>query len=180
MKGRALARRLALCALLAVVATMLSYLEGLLPFPMPVPGLKLGFANVATLFALYHLSFKEAAAVVLVRCALSALLFGALAQLPFSLGGALCALLVMALSRRCPALSVFGVGIAGAAAHNAAQVSVAALLYGTPALFAYLAWLLPASILTGGAVALLYGVFGRAMRPIMRSAGLYPSRESHE
>ena len=71
MKNRTITT-LALCTALALV---LSYLESLLPAP-GVPGVKLGLANLAVLFALYRLGFKEAAAVSLLRVLLVSLLFG--------------------------------------------------------------------------------------------------------
>lgn len=165
-------RRVALCGLIAAVAFALSFLESLIPFPMPLPGMKLGLANIATLFAVYALGAGEAALMVLTRCLLSALLFGGPTQLAFSLAGGMLALAVMELLRRLPGLSAYGVSVAGAAAHNIAQVAVAAFTLSTPAIWGYLAWLLPVSVVTGWAVALVYLFAWQRLRaPVRRMLG---------
>lgn len=166
MKG---ARRIALCAALAAAGMILGFLESLIPFPMPLPGMKLGLANVVTLFALYRLSAREALAIVCVRCTLSALLFGGIASLPYSLAGALLAVAAMELARRSGWFSVYGVSVAGAAAHGVGQVSVAAVAFSSAAMLGYLAALLPVSLLTGGAMGLLFQAFDRAFRVAMRN-----------
>lgn len=130
-------------------AFVLSWLEVVLPLSLPVPGIKLGLANIATLIALYKLGVLPALSVLVSRCVLSALLFGGVTQLLFSLTGGLAALAVMALLRRAPVFSPYGVSIAGAAAHNIGQVTVAVVLMQTPSLYSYLLFLLPVGVLTG-------------------------------
>ena len=73
---------LALCASLAMV---LSYVESLFPAFVAVPGVKLGLANIAVVFALYSLGFWEAGVVSLVRTVSLALLFGNGASFLYSL-----------------------------------------------------------------------------------------------
>ena len=50
-------RQLALCAVLTALALGLSTLENLFPVTLviPLPGVKLGLANIVTVFALYQL-----------------------------------------------------------------------------------------------------------------------------
>ena len=81
---------MALCAVLAALALGLSTLENLFPVTavVPVPGVKLGLANIVTVFALYRLGAPEALAILLVRCALGGLFAGNVSALLFStLGG---------------------------------------------------------------------------------------------
>lgn len=113
-------RELTLCAVLSALALALSYMESFFPLALivPLPGVKLGLANIVTLYALYALGFPSALAILLVRCTLGALFAGNASALLFSLLGGLSALLVMALLSRTKKLSIFGVSIAGAAAHN--------------------------------------------------------------
>ena len=68
-------RTLCRLALLTGVALVLSYLEGLLPPVVPLPGVKLGLANLVTLFLLYRVGVAEAALVLAARILLSSLLF---------------------------------------------------------------------------------------------------------
>ena len=117
-------RELTLCAVLAALALALSYMESFFPLALivPLPGVKLGLANIVTLYALYAIGFPSALAILLVRCTLGALFAGNASALLFSLLGGLSALFVMALLSKSKKLSIFGVSIAGAAAHNCGQV----------------------------------------------------------
>ena len=90
-------RQLTLCALLTALALALSYLENLFPLSLaiPIPGVKLGLANIVTVFALYALGPGEALLILLARCFLGALFAGNMNALIFSLLGGLCAMTAM-------------------------------------------------------------------------------------
>lgn len=145
-------RRLTRCAVLTALALALSVAEGLFPLTIlfPLPGLRLGLANLVTVYALYALSGQEALLILLVRCMLGALVGGNLTALAFSLTGGLMALGTMALLRRIPALSLLGVSVGGAAAHNTGQILAAMAVLGSRAPLLYLPPLLLCSIVTGG------------------------------
>ena len=144
-------RRLTRCAVLTALALALSAAEGLAPLTVlfPLPGLRLGLANLVTVYALCRMDQREALLILLARCLLGALIGGNLTALAFSLSGGLLALGTMALLVRVPALSLFGVSVAGAAAHNTGQVLAAAAVLGTAATFVYLPPLLLCSLVTG-------------------------------
>lgn len=161
-------KQLTLCALLTAMALALSYLENLFPLALaiPIPGVKLGLANIVTLFALYALGPGQALLILLARCLLGSLFAGNMNALLFSLLGGLCAMGTMtALSRR-RGLSVYGVSVGGAAAHNAGQIAAAVLTLGSGAPLYYLPVLLAVSLLTGGltglAAACLFRGLGHA------------------
>lgn len=71
-------RRLARSALLTALALGLSYMERFIPLQLliPLPGIKLGLANVVTLFAVYFLGSRAALQILCVRCLLGALFGG--------------------------------------------------------------------------------------------------------
>lgn len=144
-------KRLTRCAVLTALALALSVAEGLVPLTVlfPLPGLRLGLANLVTVYALCLFSGREALGILLARCLLGALLGGNLSALAFSLSGGLFALLVMRLLLPLPFLSLYGVSIAGAAAHNTGQIMSAIAVLGSPAPLLYLPPLLVASVLTG-------------------------------
>ena len=146
-------RKTVLLALLTAAAMILSYVESLLPSP-GVPGVKLGLANIAVIFALYRLGGREAAAVSLVRVGMVSLLFGSLGALFYSLAGAVLSLAVMALVRRTERFSAVGVSVAGGVSHNAGQILMAMLLLETRRLI----WLLPVLVLSGLAGGILVGL----------------------
>ena len=145
---RVSSKTLALCALLSALALALSWAESFLILPLGVPGMKLGLANIVTLYALYALSFPAALSILLVRCTLGAFFAGSVSSLLFSLGGGLLALTVMALVRKSP-LSIYGVSLCGAAAHNIGQVLVAIGVLRSAAPLGYLPFLLILSLFTG-------------------------------
>ena len=144
--------------MLTAVAMILSYVESLLP-SVGIPGVKMGLANIAVIFALFRFGWKEAAALSLVRVVLVSLLFGSVGAMFYSLAGAVLSLAVMALLRRLDRFSTVGVSVAGGVAHNAGQILMAMLILQTKQLLGYLPVLAAAGIgggiLTGLAAALL-------------------------
>lgn len=151
-------KRLVLLAMLTAVAMILSYVESLLP-SVGIPGVKMGLANIAVIFALFRFGWKEAAALSLVRVVLVSLLFGSVGAMLYSLAGAVLSLAVMALLRRIDRFSTVGISVAGGVAHNAGQILMAMLILQTKQLLVYLPVLAVSGIaggaLTGLAAALL-------------------------
>lgn len=144
-------KKLTRCAVLVALALALSVAEGLVPLTIlfPLPGLRLGLANLVTVYVLVTMGAGEAVMILLVRCFLGALLGGNLSSLAFSLTGGLLAFGVEALLLHCKSLSLFGVCIAGAAGHNTGQIMASIVMMKTPATLVYLPPLLMASLLTG-------------------------------
>ena len=151
-------KRLVLLAMLTAVAMILSYVESLLP-SVGIPGVKMGLANIAVIFALFRFGWKEAAALSLVRVVLVSLLFGSVGAMLYSLAGAVLSLAVMALLRRIDRFSTVGISVAGGIAHNAGQILMAILILQTKQLLGYLPVLavsgIAGGVLTGLAAALL-------------------------
>ncbi len=142
---------LTLCAMLISLALALSYAERFIPLQMliPLPGIKLGLANIVTLTALYLLGAKSAFAILILRCFLGSLFGGGITGFLFSLCGGLLSMTAMTLARRLPCFSVYGVSILGAAAHNIGQIAVAILLMRSVYIGAYLPYLLIVALFTG-------------------------------
>ncbi len=151
-------KRLVLLSMLTAVAMILSYVESLLP-SVGIPGVKMGLANIAVIFALFRFGWKEAAALSLVRVVLVSLLFGSVGAMLYSLAGAVLSLAVMALLRRIDRFSTVGISVAGGVAHNAGQILMAMLILQTKQLLGYLPVLavsgIAGGVLTGLAAALL-------------------------
>ncbi|MGM9619553.1 MAG: Gx transporter family protein [Oscillospiraceae bacterium] len=158
-------KRLALAALLTALALALNYMERLFPLPLliPLPGVKLGLANVVTLFALCYLGAPMAFAVLGARVLLGALFAGNASALLYSALGGFFALCVMSLAVRWRRLSLYGVSILGAAAHNLGQICAALLTLGNTAVLGYLPALLLVSVLSGTVTGALSSLLFRAM-----------------
>lgn len=158
-------KQLSLCAVLTAMALALSYVEGFLPLSLiiPLPGIKLGLANIVTVFALYALGPAQALLILAARCFLGSVFAGNLNALLFSLLGGLAAMAVMILLSRLPQLSIYGVSMGGAAAHNCGQVAAALISLGNAAPLAYLPVLLAVSLLTGALTGYLSSLLFRAL-----------------
>lgn len=145
------AKQISLCAIFVALALALSYTERLIPLQLlvPLPGIKLGLANVVTLVALYLLKKRYAFGILLCRCILGAVFGGGITGLLFSFCGGFLAFWCMAAAKKAPLFSVFGVSVLGAAAHNMGQILAAMVLMRSLYIGAYLTWLLPVSVVTG-------------------------------
>ena len=144
-------KRLTLCAILIALALALSYTERFIPLQMviPLPGVKLGLANIVTLIALYLMGPKYAFAILIPRCIFGAVFGGGITGLLFSMTGGILAMAVMSLARKLPLFSVYGVSILGAAAHNIGQILAAMVLMNSVYIGAYLPYLLIVALFTG-------------------------------
>ncbi|MBQ2061737.1 MAG: Gx transporter family protein [Oscillospiraceae bacterium] len=157
-------KKLALCAVLSALALGLSTLENLFPVSLavPLPGVKLGLANIVTVFALYELGAPAALAILVTRCLLGGLFSGTVTALLFSLLGGLCAMGVMILLKRSRRLSIYGVSIGGAAAHNVGQIAAAVITLGNPMVVGYLPFLLAVALVTGSLTGFVVSLLTRA------------------
>lgn len=158
-------KQLTLCAVLTAMALGLSYLENLFPLALaiPLPGVKLGLANIVTLFALYALGAGQAMAILLARCILGSIFAGNMNAMIFSVFGGVTAMAVMILLSRWKRLSVYGVSIGGAAGHNCGQIAAAMVTLGTAAPLYYLPFLLGVSLFTGALTGLVGACLFRAL-----------------
>ena len=147
------------------MALALSYLENFFPLSLaiPVPGIKLGLANIVTVFARYALGSGQALMILLARCFLGAVFAGNMNALIFSVMGGLTAMVVMILLKKWKKLSIYGVSIGGAAAHNCGQVAAAVLTLGNSGPLYYLPVLLGVSLFTGALTGLIAACLFRAL-----------------
>ncbi|PKM89672.1 MAG: heptaprenyl diphosphate synthase [Firmicutes bacterium HGW-Firmicutes-12] len=150
------------------LASVLGLLEAFLPNPFPLPGVKLGLANIVTLLVIYLFGTKEGLAIAFLRVLFVSFLSGTFLSVGFflSLSGATVSALVMAaLKKYIPSLSIIGISIAGAVTHNIAQLLAASVLIQTGYIFFYLPVLLLASLPTG----LSTGYMARLLLPYLQN-----------
>ncbi len=143
-------KKLTYMALLTAVALIIFVLESFIPAPVPVPGIKLGLANIVTLYALWTLRPGEALTILLTRIILGSIFTGQLMSLLYSLGGGLLCF-VLTLAARCVLTEqqIWVSSILGSMAHNVGQILVAVVLTATPGVAVYLSLLLISAIITG-------------------------------
>lgn len=165
-------KKLSICAVLISLALVLSYIERFFPLQMivPLPGIKLGLANIVTLVALYYLDWKSTYGIILVRCLLGAIFSGSVSGLIFSLTGGLFSVSIMLLVKKISCFSIYGVSILGAAAHNMGQIMAAIVLMQSIYIGSYLPYLLIVALFTGYAMG---SVTAGVLKVILRTGGTF-------
>ena len=143
-------KKLTLLGLLSAIALTIFMVEAQIPPVVPLPGVKLGLANIVTVFAVFALGPKEGAAVLFVRIFLGAVFAGNFSTIFYSAAGGVCAILVTILLRKLLTKKQLWVaGVCGAIAHSIGQMAMAITLLETPGLIAYLPVMIVASIISG-------------------------------
>ena len=139
-------------SMLLALSVALNVIEASLPlFNGYIPGLKLGLANIVTLFIIYKFSLKDAFYVGILRVFLVGILRTGLFSTTFffSLSGVLLSIICMYLAKNLFKLSIVGVSIIGSISHSIGQVFTSILLLQMTSMIYYLPWLLLFSIPTG-------------------------------
>ena len=156
-KTNSIAYKTALCGILCAQALALSWLENLLPaLPYMPPGAKPGFSNIVTMFTAGSIGLGPTMAVTIIKAGFAFLTRGATAG-AMSLAGGVFSTLVMWLLLRFTRekLGLIGVSIICAAAHNIAQLTVAAFITGTKSVLYYAPFLGIYAVITGAVTGLL-------------------------
>ena len=139
-------RRMVLLALFIAMASVLHVVESWMPLPLPVPGIKLGLANIISLIVIATFGWRDALYVVIVRVFLASLFGGIFLGPSFamSISGALVSTIVMAYAFQHwhSTFSLIGISIIGAVVHNMIQIAVAAFLVSSVGLLWYLPYLI--------------------------------------
>ena len=159
-------KRIAFLSILTALGMVLSYLEALIPVIFGVPGMKAGLGNILVVFLLYKYSRKDALIVNLLRISLTAVLFGNLYSLAYSLAGAALSFALMVVLKKTGIFSCYGVSMAGGMAHNLGQILIALFLVENYRIILYLPILLITGCITGAGIAFI------AVRVIRRTEGI--------
>ncbi len=143
-------KRITILGLFTTIALAIYYAESLLPSLVPIPGIKLGLANIITLILIKNATLKDAFFVLLMRIFIATFLFGQAMSLLYSLAGGLCSLLAMFLIHKfLHGHFTILTGIFGALFHNLGQLLMAMLLVSSATPLAYLPFFVLSSLITG-------------------------------
>lgn len=148
-------KKIASYGLFIALAFIFSYIESLVPIPFPVPGIKLGLANLVIIIAIYGIGPKEAFVLSIVRVILVGFTFRDPSTLIFSLAGGVLSWLAMVIFMKLKLFSMIGVSIIGGIAHNIGQIIVAILYVNNPSLIYYLPLLLISGVVSGTLIGIL-------------------------
>ena len=142
-------KKIAVLALSIALAMILSFVESQIPAFVAIPGVKIGLANIAVVFVLYKLGWKEAVMISLVRVFMVSVLFGTAVSLFYSVAGAVLSLTGMVLLRKTGLFSTVAVSVTGGVLHNVGQILMACLLLETNVIVYYLPFLILSGVIAG-------------------------------
>lgn len=173
-------RRVGYVGLLVSMGLVFQILESFLPPLLPLPGAKLGLANLATVIALFFLGPGSALEVTLLRCLLGGFLRGSFIGLALSTGGGVAAWAAMSFLYLLHPLpfSVVGISVMGAVAHNSAQLGIAMLLINFVGIYHYLPYLLLVALPTGIFIGVTARRLAQALERFSRSELVGIDREA--
>lgn len=144
------AKRIAELSVLTAVSLIIFIVELQIPNPFPIPGIKLGLANIITVFAVYHYNAYEVALIVTVRLLLGSVFSGNFMALIYSASGAfLCLLGMLLLKRIIDEKHIWIASVFGAVLHNTGQIIAAVIVTQTVEIVAYYPFLLVSGCLAG-------------------------------
>ena len=142
--------RIVRIALFVALASVIHYFENLIVIPIPIPGFKLGLANIVGLFVLFYIDWKEYLAVTYFRILLVSLIstgFGTGFLLSFS--GSTFAVIISIILYKFLKCSIYSVSVVSALFHATGQVLMYALISMQFYIISYLAILALLSMLAG-------------------------------
>ena len=143
-------RKLTQMARLTAIALTIFMVEAQIPALVPVPGVKLGLSNIVTVFAVFAMGPKEAAAILFARVFLGAVFAGNFSTIFYSAaGGALAIVVTIFLRKVLTEKQLWVAGVMGAIAHSIGQMAMAIAITQTIGLVSYLPMMIICSIVTG-------------------------------
>ena len=151
-------KKIAVLALAIALAMILSFVESQIPAFVAIPGVKIGLANIAVVFVLYKLGWKEAVLISLVRVVMVSMLFGTLVSLFYSVAGAVLSLTGMVLLKKTGLFSTVAVSVTGGVLHNVGQILMACLLLETNVIVYYLPFLILSGVIAGVVIAVVSAI----------------------
>lgn len=164
-------KKITFLALFTTLSLAVYAIESAIPPLVPIPGIKLGLANIVTLILLRHFTFKDTIIVLLSRILLSALLFGQALSLLYSLAGGFLSLLIMALIMKLLRKNlIFLTGAMGGLAHNMGQLALAFAITSTKGVLSYMPFLILSGILTGIFTGFCAGFLGSCLGFLCKNA----------
>ena len=143
-------KRLTELAMLTAVALIIFVIELQIPPLTAIPGVKLGLANIITVYCVYRYKPWEAALVVAVRVIIGAMFASSFSTILYSASGAfLCLLGMIPVSRLFPKLPIWACSVIGAVLHNIGQIAAVIVSFGSFAVIGYLPFLIIGGIISG-------------------------------
>ena len=143
-------KKITILGLLTTIALTIFIIESALPPLAPIPGIKLGLANIVTLFILLRFEISDAVLVLLIRIILASVFAGQMVSFLYSIcGGVLCLIVMALINKLLNRKYIFLTSILGAIAHNAGQIIAAYFVLKMSGIFVYVPFLMISGVVTG-------------------------------
>lgn len=137
-------------AMLTTVALIIFVVEAQIPSLVPVPGVKLGLANIITVYAMFCCGARDTFLILLCRIVLGSIFCGQMMSFMYSLcGGIFCYLIMLVMRQLVTERQIWVCSVVGAIFHNLGQITVAVIITHTLAIISYLPVLLVSGIISG-------------------------------
>ena len=159
------AKKFAQISMLSALTVVLSFLEGMLP-ELPVPGAKLGLANLVVMTATDLYGISGGISTTFVKAFFAVITRGPVAGL-MSFSGSMLSMLMMwfFMNYDKNKLGYVGIGVIGAVSHNMGQLGAAFLMMNSAVLF-YVPFLIIAAVFTGA----FTGIVNSLLLPIIKKS----------
>lgn len=148
--------KLTFLSLFTSLGLVLSYIEMQIPYFLPVPGIKLGLANIMSIVVLYAYGLRETLLISILRIIIINVLFGTIVSFLYAFTGGILSLFVMFLLKKITNCSKKFISIMGAISHNIGQILIAIMITETKEIIYYLPVLIIAGLISG----LIIGIIG--------------------
>jgi len=143
-------KKLVLNSLLTTISLIIFVLESFIPPLTPIPGIKIGLANIITLFAIYNISCKDAFTILILRVILSSIFSGQFMSFIYSISGGILCLIFMSISKRFfDSSQMWITSVIGAVFHNLGQIIIAVIVTGTIEIIWYFPFLIVGGLIAG-------------------------------
>lgn len=138
----------------AALAIIMGWVEMMIPLPIPVPGVKIGLANVIVVMSMYYFDNKTALGISFIRIVISGLLFSGFSGFLYSVAGAILSFIIMVLAKDIIKFNIYSVSILGGICHNIGQIVIASIVVKTN-LSIYMPILIISGLITGTLIGII-------------------------
>ena len=137
-------------SLLATISLALFVIETRIPNLIPISGIKIGLANIVTVYAVYNFAPSEAALITAVRVVLGAIFCGSPLTFIYCLVGAALSLTVSIIIKNVINIEMMWItSMISGIIHNIGQILTATVILRSKAVLAYLPFLIISGAITG-------------------------------
>lgn len=132
------------------IALIIFIVELRIPNLVPIQGVKLGLANIVTVYAMYHCTAKETFMILIARIFLGSIFGGNISAMIYSLTDALfCLIGILLLRRIIDENHIWICSVIGAILHNIGQIIIEVIMAKTTSVLTYFPILLISGCIAG-------------------------------